>query len=61
MKQILFLQLPLLDNDTSAQRENFPFAGLWLAHALSQHPEGEFWEVVPAPAVIVPPAEMVQV
>ena len=50
MKQILFLQLPLLDNDTSAQRENFPFAGLWLAHALSQHPEGEFWEVVPAPA-----------
>ena len=50
MKQILFLQLPLLDNDTSTPNENFPFAALWLAHALSQHPEGEFWEVVPAPA-----------
>ena len=50
MKQILFLQLPLLDNDTSTQRENFPFAGLWLSHALSQHPEGDFWEVVTAPA-----------
>jgi len=49
-KKILFLQLPLLDNDTSAQRENFPFAALWLSHALSQHPEGEFWEVVTAPA-----------
>ncbi len=49
-KKILFIQLPLLDNDTSTQRENFPFAGLWLSHALSQHSEGEFWEVVPAPA-----------
>jgi hypothetical protein len=49
-KQILFLQLPLLDNDTSAPRENFPFAALWLSHALSQHPESEFWGVVPAPA-----------
>jgi pyruvate-formate lyase-activating enzyme len=49
-KQILFLQLPLLDNDTSAARENFPFAALWLSHALSQHSEGEFWNVVPAPA-----------
>ena len=49
-KQILFLQLPLLDNDTSAPRENFPFAALWLSHALSQHSEGDFWSVVPAPA-----------
>ncbi len=49
-KKILFVQLPLLDNDTSAQRENFPFAALWLSHALSQHPEGDFWEVVTAPA-----------
>ena len=49
-KKILFLQLPLLDNDTSAPRENFPFAGLWLSHALSQHSEGEFWDVVTAPA-----------
>jgi len=49
-KQILFLQLPLLDNDTSAARENFPFAALWLSHALAQHSEGEFWEVVTAPA-----------
>jgi sulfatase maturation enzyme AslB (radical SAM superfamily) len=48
-KKILFIQLPLLDNDTSAPRENFPFAALWLSHALSQHPESEFWEVVPAP------------
>lgn len=49
-KKILFIQLPLLDNDTSAPRENFPFAGLWLSHVLTQHPEGEFWDVVPAPA-----------
>lgn len=49
-KQTLFLQLPLLDNDTSGQRENFPFAALWLSHALSHHPEGEFWEVATAPA-----------
>ena len=49
-KKILFIQLPLLDNDTSTQRENFPFAALWLSHALSQHSEGEFWEVIPAPA-----------
>jgi pyruvate-formate lyase-activating enzyme len=49
-KKILFIQLPLLDNDTSAPRENFPFAALWLSHALAQHSEGEFWEVVPAPA-----------
>ena len=48
-KRILFLQLPLLDNDTSAQRENFPFAGLWLSHALSQHSESAFWDVFPAP------------
>lgn len=46
---ILFLQLPLLDNDTSMGRENFPFAALWLSHALSQCPEGEFWEVIPSP------------
>lgn len=49
-KQILFLQLPLLDNDTAGKRENFPFAGLWLSHALAQNPEGEFWKVVTAPA-----------
>jgi len=49
-KRILFLQLPLLDNDTAGKRENFPFAALWLSHALSQHPEGEFWEVATAPA-----------
>lgn len=50
MKKVLFLQLPMLDNDTIAQRENFPFAALWLSHALSQHSEGEFWEVMPPPA-----------
>ena len=49
-KQILFVQLPLLDNDTSGPRENFPFAGLWLSHVLSTHPEGAFWEAGPAPA-----------
>jgi hypothetical protein len=49
-KKILFIQLPLLDNDTTGKRENFPFAALWLSHALSQRPEGEFWAVVPAPA-----------
>jgi hypothetical protein len=49
-KQILFLQLPLLDNDATAPRENFPFAALWLEHALTQHPEGAFWTARPAPA-----------
>ena len=48
--KLLFLQLPLLDNDAKGSRENFPFAGIWLSHALETHPEGAFWEVLPAPS-----------
>jgi pyruvate-formate lyase-activating enzyme len=36
---ILYLQLPLLDNDTKSERENFPFAGAYLDHALKQSSE----------------------
>lgn len=48
-KKLLFLQLPLLDNDATGPRENFPFAAYWLSHALAQHPEGAFWDVEAAP------------
>ncbi len=40
--QILYLQLPLLDNDTHNTRENFPFAGAYLDHALQHSPEAAF-------------------
>jgi hypothetical protein len=39
---ILYLQLPLLDNDTQNARENFPFAGAYLNHALQRSPEAAF-------------------
>ncbi|WP_168442275.1 B12-binding domain-containing radical SAM protein [Pontiella desulfatans] len=39
---ILYLQLPLLDNDTQTDRENFPFAGAYLDHALRRSPEDGF-------------------
>jgi len=39
-KRILFLQLPLLDNDTSVPGENLPLAGIQLAHALQKSGEG---------------------
>jgi pyruvate-formate lyase-activating enzyme len=39
---ILYLQLPLLDNDTQSERENFPFAGAYLDHALDGGPEAGF-------------------
>jgi hypothetical protein len=39
---ILYLQLPLLDNDTQNARENFPFAGAYLDHALQRSPESAF-------------------
>ena len=39
---ILYLQLPLLDNDTQTARENFPFAGAYLDHALKHSSEAVF-------------------
>jgi hypothetical protein len=42
-KHILYLQLPLLDNDTPGPRENFPFAGAYLDHALKRSPEAPFY------------------
>jgi sulfatase maturation enzyme AslB (radical SAM superfamily) len=47
---ILYLQLPLLDNDTQAERENFPFAAAYLDHALTQSPEAPFHATTFAPA-----------
>lgn len=43
MKKILFLQLPLLDNDVAGRRENVPLAAIYLQHALEQDPEGNYW------------------
>jgi uncharacterized Fe-S cluster-containing radical SAM superfamily protein len=39
---ILYIQLPLLDNDASGTGENFPFAAAYLDHALRNSPEAEF-------------------
>jgi len=47
---LLYLQLPLLDNDTQAERENFPFAGAYLDHALARSPEADFHATSFAPA-----------
>jgi uncharacterized Fe-S cluster-containing radical SAM superfamily protein len=49
-KRLLMLQLPLLDNDASGRRENFPFAAAYLTHALRGTVVGREWEVVTAPA-----------
>ena len=48
---ILYLQLPLLDNDATGERENFPFAGAYLDHALRRSPESPYWESRFAPTV----------
>ncbi|MEI6891309.1 MAG: radical SAM protein [Pontiella sp.] len=42
-QHILYLQLPLLDNDPHSERENFPFAGAYLDHALRRSPEAAFY------------------
>ncbi len=47
---ILYLQLPLLDNDTKSERENFPFAGAYLDHALQRSPEAAYHTSAFAPA-----------
>ncbi|MBN2161697.1 MAG: radical SAM protein [Pontiellaceae bacterium] len=41
---ILYLQLPLLDNDATGERENFAFAGAYLDHALRRSPEAPYIE-----------------
>jgi len=48
-KRILYLQLPLLDNDAKAGRENFPFAGAYLDHALRNSPEAPYFSSMFAP------------
>jgi len=48
-KRILYLQLPLLDNDARAGRENFPFAGAYLDHALRNSPEAPYFSSMFAP------------
>ena len=47
---ILYLQLPLLDNDIRDTRENFPFAGAYLDHALQHSPEAPFHSSSYSPA-----------
>lgn len=44
--KILYLQLPLLDNDVKTDRENFLFAGAYLDHALQQSDEAGFYESI---------------
>lgn len=46
---ILYLQLPLLDNDTKSERENFLFAGAYLDHALSLSDENQYHNSIFAP------------
>ncbi|MEN7973606.1 MAG: B12-binding domain-containing radical SAM protein [Verrucomicrobiota bacterium] len=41
-RNLLYLQLPLLDNDAAGERENFPFAGAYLDHALRRSPEAPY-------------------
>ena len=43
MKNVLFLQLPQLDNDVRGRHENVPLAALYLEHALEQSSEGRYW------------------
>jgi radical SAM superfamily enzyme YgiQ (UPF0313 family) len=43
-QQILYLQLPLLDNDAKGARENFPFGAAYLDHALQNSAESAFYE-----------------
>ncbi len=46
---ILYLQLPLLDNDATGARENFPFGGAYLDHALRRSSEAPHYESFFAP------------
>lgn len=49
-ESILYIQLPLLDNDTQHTRENFLFAGAYLDHALQKSSEASFYEGSFAPS-----------
>lgn len=48
-RRILYLQLPLLDNDTQNTRENFAFAGAYLDHALGRSEERAYYDSAFAP------------
>ena len=50
MRRVLFLQLPLLDNDTSAAHEDVMLAGQYLAHALRSAGETAFYDSCFLPA-----------
>ncbi|MCF7817575.1 MAG: cobalamin-dependent protein [Kiritimatiellales bacterium] len=43
-KKLIYLQLPLLDNDAKGACENFPFAGAYLDHALQRSSEAQHHE-----------------
>ena len=48
-QHILYLQLPLLDNDAKGARENFPFGAAYLDHALTNSAESDFYQSQFAP------------
>ena len=48
--KVLFLQLPLLDNDITPAHENVPLAGGYLGHALAGSPESRFFTSLVQPA-----------
>lgn len=48
-QHILYLQLPLLDNDAQGARENFPFGGAYLDHGLQRSEESVYYRSSFAP------------
>ncbi len=48
--KLLYLQLPLLDNDPSGERENFLFGATYLDYALESSDESDFFDRKFAPA-----------
>lgn len=43
-RAVVFLQLPLLDNDPSGRHENLPMAAFYLRHAVERSPESKHWK-----------------
>lgn len=48
-KRVLFLQLPLLDNDVVAAQEQIPLAGIYLQAALERSSERAWFQALPLP------------
>ncbi len=43
---LLFIQVPRLDNDVTGPAENVPLAAAYLRHAVEQSPERQFWKTI---------------